>query len=488
MRYLLTILSFVFSFATSGQTNSIKRLYVEDGFRDWVFVQTYGSVGTTAPTTSQFDVGGTAPAEVKMVDDTTVGLRFSSNFTQGASINLDYTPSGGLLGNLPSQSNRAIDNQITDAIIVDKNTSNFSNYFLGSGSNFNTVQGFSSGKKYYVRLAAGDYGTSIDIYEADDVVFIAAYTPNDSILLRQVNFREKFTHGGIIGHPAQAERNIKIRSAYAAFGIAIFGTGNFEIRNCEIHHNAQGVQCKTVPDIPTPPYTDIVLDYQNLFAKNVWVHDTEQEAWYIGADVAGPVLITWTGYGIRCNRIGRDAYQGRNSKWIFLKNCTMDSIGLEENLSHAQGLNYGTNSGGAWFEDITGTNIKGNGAFSNGYGPVTYKNCNISSEQNNPYIINYNDHDDQSIGSTTVYFLCDNNFVSTGSGDPRTPDIRRDPAKTSMTVNISTGTVFNQARYIEDGVNGGTNNGIIVNEGIACAIDQFLKTIPAGSRIRRFYH
>lgn len=461
MRILLFIL--LFPFIGFSQTNSLKETYIEDWARDWVYFTTAGSVGATIPATTSFNVNGSTPNLVVLVNDTTVGLRFAFNFSVSGSYDLDYTHAGSELGGLPSQTNRPVINRITTAVIIDKNPSNFANYFLGSSSDFNTVHSLSPGVKYYFRLAAGNYGTGIDIYWMTDVTFIAAYTPNDSIVMDALNLREKVNHGGIIGHPSQPENNIKIRNGTNYFGISIFGTGSFRVRNISIHHTVQGIQMKTVPDIPTPPYTDIRLNYQNLETKYVDIRHTSQEALYIGGHIPGPVMIKWWAYGCSLDSIGYDGYQYRNGDLLYLKNCTYGRVGLLGGTVNGHGVAYGTNTKWGWIENVSGIDAAGNGLFVNGYGTFTIKNCTFNGDGNLPYIINYNGEDNQSIGYLIVNMVCTNTFNSTRTtGDPRTPDIRRDVLKNPMTINISSGTTFVDPTYIEIG------NGIIVNYTTDC--------------------
>jgi hypothetical protein len=457
--------------------NTIKEIYIEDWARDWVFFTTSSSVGVTVPATTNFNVNGAIPNLVKLVNDTTVGLRFASNLSISGTYDLDYVHAGSELGGLPSFANEPVDNRITMAVIIDKNPGNFANYFLGDASDFNVVHSLTPGVKYYFRLAAGDYGTGIDIYWMTDVTFIAAYTPDDSIVMNAVNLREGVIHSGVIGHPAQQENNIKIRNDFDFFGIYLAGTGNFIIRNTSIHHVVQGVQMKTVPDVPTPPYTDIRLDYQTLETKYVDIRHTLQEAWYIGGHIVGPVLIKWKGYGLTVDSAGYDGFQYRNGDTLLLKNCSYGRVGSLGGTVHGHGVAIGSNTKWSWVENVSGIDAAGNGLFINGEGIVTVKNCTFNGDGNLPYIINYNYENLQDINSLTVNFVCTNTFNSTRTiSDPRTPDIRRDPAKIPMTINISAETVFVDPMYIEDGING-TNNGIVVNYDVTGTCDE---PVPPG--------
>lgn len=488
MKKLVFLIAVFSALVTSGQ-NSISRIYVPDIARDWVIVNTAASVGVTTPATSQFSVNSTTPAEVKLINDTAFGVRMGSSFSIGQSITFTYTASGGLLGSLPTITSRSVNNQVTAGVVHNWTTSGHTNIFLGMGVDFNTTYSIDSGD--IISLAPGDYG-SFDVSKLTGVRIVSAYSSSgDSVRFSFFNVREETVDVGLSGHPAM-KMPIKIRNNYVYFGIGCFATGYLWFENLEIYHVKQGIQVKTVSDLLFPPYNLSRRNYQRLVTRYDSVHNTAEECFYIGSDVAAPLIpISWTGYGLACDSAGRDAYQYRNGDWVYLKNCTMTHIGLEGNTDHSHGFLFGTTTKGGWVENITGSNIGGNGMLINGYGTLTVKNCTISSYANNPYVKNYDDFDSYSMGGLTLNFVCNNSFNSYGAGDPRTPDIRRDPAKLPMTINISSGTTFLKPNYIEDGVHGGVNNGIVVNFTENCPLEEsghYLKLIPQGTRILRFIH
>jgi hypothetical protein len=284
------------------------------------------------------------------------------------------------------------------------------------------------------------------------------------VLFTYCNFREKAIHVGLLGHPA-AGRNVKIRSTNGGFfGMGIYATGRIRLENLEIYNVSQGIQVKTVSDIPTAPYNLSRLTYQALVTKNIYVHNVSEEAFYIGSDVAAPLIpISWTGYGLVCDSIGRDAYQYRNGDWVWLKNCMMNHIGLKHELTQSQGFLFGTTTQGGYIENVSGSDIWGNGMMINGYGTLTIKDCNITSRMNTVYIKNYDGQDNYKMRGLTVNFSCtDNWFDCTTEVEGYSLDVRRDPAKTKITVNINSATTFVNPTYIE------TANGVLVHYNNFC--------------------
>jgi hypothetical protein len=234
----------------------------------------------------------------------------------------------------------------------------------------------------------------------------------------------------------------------------------------------QGMQVKTVSDIPSAPYNLSRLGYQNLTTKNIWVHHTSQEAFYIGSDVPAPLIpISWTAYGLIVEHAGRDAYQYRNGRWVWMKNCTMSDIGEGLDDAHSHGFLYGTTTAGGYVENLTGSNIRGYGLQINGYGTLTFKNCNVSSGFNACYIKNYDNEDNYNQGGLVVNFVCNTNTFTCSAVAGYGLDARRDPAKPKITLNINSSTTFTGAtssRYVEDGVHGGVDNGIIYRTNSVC--------------------
>lgn len=425
---------------------NIKSLYVEDLARDWLRIEFHNNIGTDVPSTDNIDVNGTHPNLIKLIDDSTMYCRFSSDFTSGAALYLNYTAADGLLGDLPSIVEHGIDNRVSSRPVLHWTTTEFDSYFSNYTSNFNTARSVAEGS--IIKLAPGYYH-GIDIAWITDVTFESEYSA-DSVVFDYVNFREKGTHVGLIGHPA-AGRNIKIRNANAFFGIGCYSTGRLRFENLEIHHAVQGIQVKTVSDIDEEPYNLSILNYQALITKNIWIHDVDQEAFYIGSDVPAPLIpINWVAYGLVVNRTGRDVYQYRNGDYMWMKNCTMDSVGLNHEDPHAHGVLVGTTTKGAWIENVTGSNIYGYGFQLNGYGRVTIKNCNITSRMNTVFIKNYDDNDSYNMKGLVVEFICAGNvFDCTTEVEGYSLDVRRDDTKTPIAVHVNSGTTFVNPTYIE---------------------------------------
>jgi hypothetical protein len=467
MRAVFFILSVFLSFSAIGQ-NTIKSIYVPDIARKFVIVTTTASVGVTMPSTTAFEVNATNPLEVIKTNDTTFSLRMNTAFTQGASVSVDYTtPGGGELGSLPSFSSRLANNQIGSGTV---RTWTDDDYFLGVGTDFNTTNSCSAGDIYEIPP-----GTDLGFFDVSlmtGIRFVSGYSATgDSVLLDYFNIREETINSGLFGHPALPYQSIKIRNTYAGnFGIGCFATGDIWFENLEIHHVSQGIQVKTVSDIASPPYNLSRLNYQNLVTRNISVHHCSEEAFYIGSDVAAPLIpITWTGWNLSVAYSGRDAYQYRNGRWVWLKNLTMETVGEEHNLSHSHGFLYGTTTAGGYVENLTGTDIWGNGILVNGYGRLTFKNISLSSKENTVYIKNYDDEDNYNQKGLIVSFICGSNwFDCTTDPGGYSLDVRRDNTKTQVKVLYHSSTTFINPIYIEDGVNGGPDYGIIYSSNTVC--------------------
>lgn len=447
-----------------GTGNAIVALWTEDIARNWVRVEFDNSIGTTAPDVSQFTITGKTVTEVVMRSDKLLYLKVNSDFAIGDTPTLSYTASGGLLGNLPTQTGIAIDNYITAATV---RTWTDTNYYLDQYSDFNAAKGSASGDLW--KIPAGTYGT-FDIGQFTDQTFVCA--DDGDVEFTYMNVREAGLHVKLLGHPARV-RSLKLGGSPGNFGIGCFTTGNITIEDFEITNVKQGIQVKTVADLLYAPYNLSREDYQNVIIRRGKINLTSEEAFYVGSDQPAELIpINWLIEDVELIDIGKDGVQVRNGGGE-VRNITASAvtkpyaIGWDGNLSHAQLLNYGTTSTGCLFENCSADSVFGNGVFINGYGPVTLRNLNIASEQNTVYIVNYNDHDEFATGGVVVNFEGTNVFTCTRvTGDPRPLDVRRDDTKTTtIEVNVNADTSFvGGAIYVEDGVHGGVDKGVVYNE------------------------
>lgn len=463
MKKILTILTFAASTICFGQ-NTIKSIYIPDIAREFVQFTTTASAGTM-PSASAFTVNGVNPTAVIKTNDTLVSLLCVSAFSEGQSVTVNYTaPGGGQIGGMASFTSRGVDNQITAGVIHHWTTSGHTSIFLDYLTDFNTTYSIDSGD--IVELDFGDY-LDFDVSYMTGVRFVAKYSATaDSVRFKYFNIREKVINSGLFGHPAMPTQNVRIRSIYAGnFGIGCFATGYIWFENLYIYNVSQGVQVKTVSDLPFPPYNQSRLPYQNLTTKYITVHRSSEEAFYIGSDVAAPLIpIRWTGFGLVVDSAGRDAFQYRNGNGVWLKNLTATTIGEEHNLSHSHCFLWGTTTEGTGYvENLTGTDIWGNGALINGYGVITFKNVNLSSKENTVYVKNYDDHDEYNVKGLVLNFICASNvFECTTDPGGYSLDVRMDPVKTRIVVNINSSTTFDNPLYVE------TGNGVIVNYTSVC--------------------
>jgi hypothetical protein len=289
----------------------------------------------------------------------------------------------------------------------------------------------------------------------EDIWIMSADDPG-TVRISYTNFGKTGTGLKFVGHPNR-NKNLLLQNigTDVYFALHSRNAGDILFRNFKVDGAAMGVQHVIYPEEESS-YT---IDHVNLVIDNVEISNVDQEGIYVGSHIGS--LIQHNAIIKNCvlTDIGRDGIQTRSGRFKIFNN-TGTNIGTNGEDPHGHGILIGTSGGSTLYSErsiISGntfTNVHYYGIFVNGFGYVDIENNTIQSGNNAINTKNYeSDTEDLlSIGFQTL-MIKGNNLT----GSPNAIDIRRDPAKCPVTVNLYGDNTLTGSQYIE------TSNGIVLN-------------------------
>ncbi len=338
-------------------------------------------------------------------------------------------------------------------------------FYNPPGQNLMTTYGLSPGD--VIVLQAGYYDQLYFTGYFDDITITSGSTGTVNIL-GFVNFGPEGKHHKLVGNMA-ANKNIVINSGLDGyFASSSRASGSIYYRNLDLQDNFMGIQVehRDNTDLEYPSY---LLDYQDLTIRDVNIDGTGQEAMYIGSNIVSDHQIYGVIRDCTVANCGRDGIQCRNG--IFtIDNNTVTNVGTNAESAHGHGILYGGGGGSTninektYITNNTVSDAEVYGIFANGYGYVWIEGNNIQSNTESAiYCKNYESNSEDILNIGFQHFtIKDNSLNTTDPSSPLSIDIRRDPVKCPVTVDLYSDNTLSDGVYIEDGVNG-PNNGITTN-------------------------
>lgn len=266
---------------------------------------------------------------------------------------------------------------------------------------------FTPGKEYY-QFDGENFNTKWGLNPGDVVGIKAGFYPNIDLGLGVTDGITFVNDGGVaqigwFGLGAGAKNCKMLGNGVSGlkygfkltdkdhFALSWGCVGDLEAAFIEVDGASMGVQLVTLPGVTYP------LNYQRLYAHDLLIQRTLNEAMYLGYVHDSPIPMDLKIERVTIIDSGRDGIQTRNTGSVLIQDCTLDGIGLEGNSDHAHGILFGSNSNGGTVKNCKVKRVAGCGIWNGGWGDFNYE-CNEIQAQAFGIMSRSSEGDVQNIG------------------------------------------------------------------------------------------
>lgn len=158
------------------------------------------------------------------------------------------------------------------------------------------------------------------------------------------------------------------------FGLSWGCVGDIEAAFIEVDGALMGIQVVNMPGVVYP------LNYQRLYAHDILIQRTINEAMYLGYVNDSPIASDFKVERVKVVDAGYDGIQTRNSGKVEITDCEIDGAGLANVGPHAHGILFGSNSNGGTVKNCKVRRVTGCGIWNGGWGDFEYSCNEIQAE------------------------------------------------------------------------------------------------------------
>jgi len=250
-------------------------------------------------------------------------------------------------------------------------------YYLFADQDLNKLYNLLPGDTIAIKIGTNgeNYISSIDLGPgtSDGLTLIPDTSNKKEVEIGWLGLGGKATNWTINGKTKYLKRGF-LFTDQNHFGLSMECTGNVEVGNCHINGCLIGMQLVTVTGKTYP------LNYQRLYSHDNLFENTLNEAEYLGYVHDAPINMD-----IRVERdtilnAGRDGIQTRNSDTVFISDCYLSGIGLNNEDGQNHGILFGSNSKGGKVSNCILKGVTGVGIWNGGWGDFVYENNVIQAK------------------------------------------------------------------------------------------------------------
>jgi hypothetical protein len=344
-------------------------------------------------------------------------------------------------------------------------------YYAVSGEDFMAKWGLLPGDTVAFKIGANgeDYMNNVDLGNAkvSGITFINDPSNKTQFQLGWFGMGGRCVNVKFLGNGSKSVHYGFLLFDRNHMGLSWSCVGNVEAAYLECI-GAMGVQVVTIEG------NVYDANFQKVYLHNIYVHDTSDEAFYMGYVHDSPILMDLTIDSCTVRNSGCDGLQTRNTIKTTLTNNYLDGVGLINRYGHDHGILLGNNAQGAIVRNNVLKNVHGIGIWNDGFGDFLYE-CNDISANNwgvmsrstlYPLGAGTPSADPQNIGYQSQ--IIKNNTITPGNGVAVESYYESNGRVISIsTANNRTSGVFN----ISSGINySATNNGATVTPNCPTAI------------------
>jgi hypothetical protein len=247
------------------------------------------------------------------------------------------------------------------------------NWYYGGDENFMTKWGLSPGDVVGIKQGPNgeNYLSNIDLGNSTVNGITFTNDPSNTVQIQLGWFG--------LGRNAQnvkflGNSNPSIKYGFKLFDKEHFGlswecVGDIEIAFLEVDGALMGVQLVNRPGIT------YALNYQRLWAHDLLIQRTINEAMYLGYVHDSPIATDMKIERIKIVDAGYDGIQTRNSGKVEIIDCDLDGIGLARVEPHSHAFLFGGNSNGGTIRNCKLKRGTGLAVFNGGWGDFLFE-CN----------------------------------------------------------------------------------------------------------------
>jgi hypothetical protein len=246
-------------------------------------------------------------------------------------------------------------------------------YYAPSGEDFMAKWGLLPGDTVAFKIGANgeDYMNNVDLGNAkvNGITFINDSSNKKQFLLGFFSMGGSCVNVKMLGNGSKS-----VYYGFKFFHPDFFGlswacVGNVEAGFLEMDGSKMGVQVITIKG------NYYAANYQTVYLHNIFVHNTSDEAFYLGYAHEPEILMTLTIDSCKVRNSGRDGLQTRQTLKTTLTNNDLDSVGMAHVFGHDHGILLGDNINGAVVLKNVLKNVQGIGIWMDGWGDFLYE-CN----------------------------------------------------------------------------------------------------------------
>jgi hypothetical protein len=251
-------------------------------------------------------------------------------------------------------------------------------YYAPTGEDFMNKWGLIPGDTVAFKIGANgeDYMNNVDLGNArvSGIVFINDSTNKKQFLLGFFSMGGNCVNVKMLGNGSKS-----VYYGFKFFHPDFFGlswacVGNVEAGFLEMDSSKMGVQVITIKG------NYYAANYQTVYLHNIFVHNTSDEAFYLGYAHEPAILMDLTIDSCKVRNSGRDGLQTRQTIKTVLTNNDLDSVGMYHISGHDHGILLGDNINGAVVRNNVLKHIQGIGIWNDGWGTFTIECNNIQAE------------------------------------------------------------------------------------------------------------